>query len=98
MTDINIEETKKEVELAEALNRLMQNKDFQLVIRENYLKDYALQLVQLLAGQAAIRDESLMKLFQTRLSGIGSLQQWFQSIIAAGENAKEVLSQIEKGE
>ena len=39
-----------------------------------------------------------MELFDTRLAATGSLKQWFDSIVAAGENAKEVLAQIERGE
>ena len=98
MTDVNVEELKKDIDLSESLQKLFNNKDFKKVFTEVYLKQYPLQLVQLLAGQAAIRDASLKDLFLTRLTATGSLQQWFDSVIAAGENAKEVLNQIDKGE
>ena len=98
MTEVNIEDTKKDVALSEAFQRLCKNRDFKYLILEVYLKEYALQLVQLKSGQAAIRDKTLMELFDTRLGATGSLKQWFDSIVAAGENAKEVLAQIERGE
>ena len=98
MTEVNIEDIKKDIELNESLQRLFKNRDFKHVILETYLKTYALQLVQLSSGQAAIRDDSLMKLFQARLNATGSLQQWFDSVVAAGENAKEVLNRMEQGE
>lgn len=98
MTEVNIEDTKKDVALSEAFQRLCKNRDFKYLILEVYLKEYALQLVQLKSGQAAIRDKTLMELFDTRLVATGSLKQWFDSIVAAGENAKEVLAQIERGE
>ena len=98
MTEVNIEDTKKDVALSEAFQRLCKNRDFKYLILEVYLKEYALQLVQLKSGQAAIRDKTLMELFDIRLAATGSLKQWFDSIVAAGENAKEVLAQIERGE
>lgn len=98
MTEVNIEDTKKDVALSEAFQRLCKNRDFKYLILEVYLKEYALQLVQLKSGQAAIRDKTLMELFDTRLAATGSLKQWFDSVVAAGENAKEVLAQIERGE
>ena len=62
MTEVNIEDTKKDVALSEAFQRLCKNRDFKYLILEVYLKEYALQLVQLKSGQAAIRDKTLMEL------------------------------------
>ena len=47
MTEVNIEDTKKDVALSEAFQRLCKNRDFKYLILEVYLKEYALQLVQL---------------------------------------------------
>lgn len=82
-------EAQHKIDLADALKRLFENKDFKLVIQEDYLKEYALQLVQLNAAQSAYLNKEFGEYLKAKLASIGALQNYFQAIIAEGESARE---------
>ena len=64
---------------AESLNRLFDDKDFQKVIVEGYLKEEALRLTGLL-GHDHIRKQNLRPEIMERLIAISNLQDYFRTV------------------
>ena len=85
--ELNIEQARAFVKANDALNRLMENPDFKEVIREGYFKDEAVRLVELKAAPQMGSEESQQYILKA-LDGIGSLQQYFNTIWHLGEQAK----------
>lgn len=103
--DRNLEEDKKAVDLASALNRLSTNKDFREVIKVGYFEKEAIRLVLLKADinmQSPERQEAIIK----AIDSIGFLHQYFNTInqlasiatksIEYNEEAREELLQENK--
>lgn len=70
----------------EALERLLENPDFKVVVLEGYLKDRAIDQVSLLADPRMAANRA--QLFEG-LAGISHLEQYFRMIQALGAPAKE---------
>lgn len=66
-------------EQLDALNRLMEDKDFKKVITEGYFKDEAIRLTGLLAHDE-IRRQNLRPAIMEQLVAISNLQDYFRTI------------------
>jgi len=66
-------------EQLDALNRLMEDKDFKKVIIEGYFKDEAIRLTGLLAHDE-IRRQNLRPAIMEQLVAISNLQDYFRTI------------------
>lgn len=88
-----MDELQHKIDLADALKRLFDNKDFKLVIQEDFLKEYVLQLVQMNSTQSAFLNPDFKKYIESRINAVGVLQTYFQAVIAEGESAKNTLNE-----
>lgn len=87
----DISEYRKDIEIVESLNRLMKNKDFNLVISKGYLVDEALRLVK---RKCSVSGEEEIKLIRF-LDSISSLQNYFDVLRENAEIAKKSLNEAE---
>lgn len=96
--DLETAEMNHHVEMGEALKRLRENKDFQTVIMEGYLKDKVLASVSLL-GVPQISEQGKRPGVMEDLVSASNLQYFFQQIDAFYLGATEpVLSDAEEEE
>lgn len=74
--EASIQRASQHVELGKALERLYNNKDFKLVIKDGYFRDEAVRLVHLKSDPSMenpVSQESIIK----QMDAIGSLSQYF---------------------
>ena len=76
MIDITIEAAKEEIGKYEALQRLLRNKDFQLVIMDSYIKDESTRIALATANPALAGAAEQVKLHDG-IKAIGYLNQFF---------------------
>ena len=107
MLEISIENARKKVDLGKALERLTKNDDFKLLIMDEYLKDYAVQLVK---NKCSVnqQDPDQQKFIDGQLGGIGHLDQFLrftnqerwqaEHAIKADEETREALMQEDLGD
>lgn len=91
--ELSIEAAKRKIELADKLERLYQNRDFQDLIAKGFLKDYAVKMVHLRAHPNA--DERVVKRCDSKIDAIGILNGWFQAIFTEGHEADIAMGQAE---
>ena len=75
----NVASYRKEVELAEALNRLMTNRDFKKLFLEGYFREEAIRLVHLKADPAMYKPEKQADIIR-EMDAIGSLRSYLDGI------------------
>ena len=92
--ELSIEQARAMVEKADALDRLMANKDFKLIISEGYFKEEAIRLVELKAAPQMESDVHQTAVLKS-IDAIGELQQHFNAIYMMASNAQRA---IEDGE
>ncbi len=80
---VTMEQCKNQIALGEALERLHNNKDFNLLIVENYQKAYAAKQVSLLADPSANK-----AVVHEGLQGIAELLAFFRSVEHGAKIAK----------
>lgn len=88
--ELNIEFAKERIELLNALDRLLKNADFKLVISEGYMEKEAIRLVKALAN-GAILPEGKAEI-QKDIEGIGRLDQYFEAIVQIGRAQENTLN------
>ena len=88
--DITIDEVKHHVELGNALNRLRENRDFQLVIEKGYLQDTAVRVTSALANPNA---EHKRNTFLEQLLAISHLQQYLRAVATMAQEGKYTLDE-----
>ncbi len=95
-TEEELEEIENQfwIDQAEALARLEENKDFQLVILEGYFKHRALDQVGLLANEQIKRNNLRTELMES-LIAISNLQDHFNTIKNLGANIKDEIEEAE---
>jgi len=83
-----IEEAQEKIELYNKYKRLMQNQDFQEVILNGYLQEYAVSLFQeLTSGRPA--DEERMKMYIRKIEAISTLSGYLDGLATEAELAKQ---------
>jgi len=91
---ITIAEAKSRISIAESLERLYSNRDFQVVFTEGWLKEYPVRLVALRKDPQA-QSEYTQKSIMGELDAIGHMQQYMHTIMQMGTAAKESLEEEE---
>jgi hypothetical protein len=96
--EISLKQAKAQVELGEALNRLLKNPDFKKVFTEHYCKEYALNMIQLRVRKNMDREQmdkelDSIALFQEYVSQMRQLAKFAKDKIAEDEQELELLSE-----
>ena len=96
-----LEDCKRHIDRADALNRLASNADFKLVFMEGYTKDYAARLVGLLGeqnlnlgGNKALEREEIME----SLHGVARFQTYMNNVYKLANQAVNQLESISEAE
>lgn len=91
----NIRESKKLVDMGEALDRLMSNRDFKKVILEGFFEKEAIRLVHL-KGDINMQSAESQKSILTQIDAIATLNHYFQTVrFKAGMASKAIVSDEE---
>lgn len=93
--DIDIADAKKQVNLQHSLNRLHENKDFQALIMEGYLKDEAHRICLCMADPEFDSPEKQENLHRMAF-GVGSLFQYFRKVAMMGQMSQSALDEHEQ--
>lgn len=94
-------ECKKKIALAEALERLRQNKDFKEVFIDFYTEKEAIRLVKLLGDQTVnmgSSKEAFRNDIQERMIGISRFNEVIRQIYLIAEQAEKTLLDIDHAE
>lgn len=86
--EISLEDAQANVALAEKLNRLHKNKDFQDVIISGYFKDEASRAV-LLKSDPEMCEDREQKQINDIITSIGGLRQYFHKIFRLGQMSEQ---------
>lgn len=81
-----IKNQEKDIQTYEALNRLSENKDFQMIIDKGYFQEMSVNLVMQKAA-LAMQDTDNQRDILRGIDAIGYLRQHFYNITAAGRKA-----------
>lgn len=102
--ELNITEAKKLVALGNSLDRLLSNRDFKKVVREEYLEKEAVRLVHLKADPNMQSEES-QKAIVTQMDAIGSFTMFLNKLAQqadlasrAIEDGEETIDELRRGE
>lgn len=90
----NIERNKEFVITAQCLERLLQNRDFQTVVKKGYFEQEAIRLVHLKSDPAHQTPEKQASIIK-QIDAIGNLRSYFDVIV---HNANSALSSIDNDE
>lgn len=82
----SIRAAKTQVSMAEAVNRLTENKDFKRVVIDYYLNTYAAELVRTKAAPH-MQTEASQKYVDNQLGAIGHLDSFFNIVLEQGRVA-----------
>lgn len=91
--DAEIHKAKEAQVLRDATERLLANKDFQIVIDQGYFKDEAANLV--MAMSAGLRPESVA-IVQANIMGVGALKNFLTDIRSDGARADAAVDEFEE--
>ena len=94
---IDVSALQKEKELGECLARLKDNKDFQLLVEQEYLKDFPAQLAMLLGADDMQYPEAQARIKKS-IDGIGSFSNFLNRIRISAESAKQSIEAVDSGE
>lgn len=86
--EISLEDAQANVALAEKLNRLHKNKDFQELIIEGYFRDEASRAVLLKADPEMCEDRE-QKQLNDIITSIGGLRQYFHKVFRLGQMSEQ---------
>lgn len=87
---IQLEDARELILEADALQRLFDNPDFKLVIKEGYFKDEPARLVEMKATPA-MSNEATQVAIMKQLDGIGALQQYFNARFMTADMARDAI-------
>lgn len=93
--ELNIKEAKQLVELGDALERLISNRDFEKVFTEGYLRDEAVRLVHLKGDpnmQSAEKQDSIV----SQMDGIGHFTSYVAKIRGQAHHARKAIESDEE--
>ena len=89
-----IEQAKRDVSIAEAAQRLMENEDFETVFEELFYKDWLLTQ----GANFHLYDNDTRRRFLEHLSARSIVKTFLYDIIEQGKQAKDFLTTLEKGD
>jgi len=93
--ELNIQESKKNLELGEALSRLQKNSDFKLVMLSGFFEKEAVRLVHLKADPAFQTPER-QAFIMTQIDAIGTVHQYFHTVAYQAAMAKRSIANDEE--
>lgn len=105
--DLNIQNSKKQIDLGECLERLSQNRDFKKLILEDYFREEAIRLVSLRGDpnmqtpdkQASVLAQiDAMSAFQAYLRKVSKMAEMAKSSVEADETTAEEIRREMTGE
>ena len=85
--NMTINEAEKQINKMEALERLRNNKDFQLIIEKGYFIDEASRLV-LVKADANLQEEGHQKSIDKMITAVGYFRQYLSQLYQTGNVAK----------
>ena len=91
----SIQSSKKFVELGNALERLLQNRDFKSVLLEGYLEHEAIRLVHLKADPAMQTPAHQLSIVN-QIDAIGAVSAYLNEVRRQGEMAKKIIAEAEE--
>jgi len=89
-TEIQIDQAREAVAKRDALNRLIDNKDFSMVIHKGYFEEEASRLV-LSRPESALQTDEARRGNDEGITGVGQLFQYFRRISTQGRQAEEAI-------
>lgn len=89
-----IKETEKVIEAANAVKRLMKNKDFTSVVTDGYFKEYAADLVKNRMTLGLI-DDSQLKFIEAQMTAVGGFSHYLELLLTSGVTAEAALASHE---
>lgn len=92
--EAGIKEARKLVELGDAFERLQNNKDFKLVVKEGYFEKEAIRLVQA-KSNPALQSPEMQKSILTQIDSIGNLNLYFSTLAQQAAIARKTIEQDE---
>ena len=92
--EVTMKQMQVEIDRMAAFERLTANKDFQMIIEQDYFINHASRLVLLLATPA-MQDDFKQKDIQDDIVGIGRLRQYFVGLMNKGHMAQKSMSEHE---
>lgn len=93
--ELSIQEAKKNVNKMQALLRLIDNKDFQVVLDDGYFRDEASRIV-ILKADPEMQKEEYQKQLDNSIIAIGGLRQYFRTVMQLGRMAERSISDDER--
>ena len=94
--DIEIEQAKELIAMRDALIRLGKNKDFQKVISNGFLRDFALNTVAIRGRMEFRTNQALMDSNTRKLDAVGELEEYFRNVRAHGARMDVALKEAEE--
>lgn len=91
----SIQDARKKIALGAALERLMLNRDFKLVVLQGYLADEAIRLVHEKAVPGSQTTESQQAILRS-LDAIGTLKQFLNTILTEASLAEKSVNTAEE--
>ena len=91
----SIQVSKKSVDLGNALERLLRNRDFKAVILEGYLKDEAIRLVHLKADPAMQTSASQASII-SQIDAVGAVTSYLREVRRQADQGKKVMLEAEE--
>lgn len=93
--EVSMADAKKMVALSRSLERLLSNRDFKKVFREEYMEKEAVRLVHLKADPN-MQDEESQKSIEQQMDAIGSLAQYIYRVQQLGSIAQKEIEYSEQ--
>lgn len=93
--EVEIEQAKAIIAMRDALIRLEKNKDFQKVISNGFLRDFALNTVAIRGRMEFRTNQALMDSNTRKLDAVGELEEFFRNVRANGARMEMTLQEAE---
>lgn len=93
--ELSIKDAKKMVDLGNALERLLKNRDFKKVVQEEYLEQEAIRLVHL-KGDGNMQSEQAQRAIDRDISAISAFRQFLDMVFAKADHAREAIAECEE--
>jgi len=94
--EITREEAETSIELANALDRLFMNEDFQKVILNNFFEEEAKRLVMVQCDVAIRNNPVAVQAVKDRIVAIGELNQYFRNVKIDAQQKQRALQDAEE--
>ena len=83
------------LERKEAMERLLDNKDFQDLFLEDFLIKGALNMARLIQHES-VKDEYILERYRNKLVAIGVIKNFIDAVVVEGRDSEEAIVQIDK--